>query len=178
MVPYYTSLGHWNIIILEKDVWNKCRRTVKFSSFSDHWGTIVFCWYLIWPRLYSEYLWYWFQFYLLGIALSFGTSMACFLGSKDLYKKCLLYDDLMANTEKETTELFEALGQIFLWNWLDHLALYTQLYKPCYEAFQMFWRHVLKTKHLGNLILWLIRVETRSMGRMIRLPVNFIENVP
>ena len=52
--------------------------------------------------------------YLLGLALSFGTSMACFLGSKDLYKKCLLYDDIMANTEKETTELFEALGQIFL----------------------------------------------------------------
>ena len=39
--------------------------------------------------------------------------MACYLGSKDLYKKCLLYDDIMANTEKETTELFEALGQIF-----------------------------------------------------------------
>ena len=48
--------------------------------------------------------------------------MACFLGSKDLYKKCLLYDDIMANTEKETTELFEALGQIFIWNWLAHLA--------------------------------------------------------
>ena len=40
-----------------------------------------------------------------------------------MYKKCLLYDDIMANTEKETTELFEALGQIFfLWNWLAHLA--------------------------------------------------------
>ena len=103
--------------------------------------------------------------------------MACFLGSKDLYKKCLLYDDLMANTEKETTELFEALGQIFLWNWLDHLALSTQLYKPCYEAFQMFWRHVLKTKHLGSLLLWLIWVETRSVGRKIRLPVNFIEKM-
>ena len=47
--------------------------------------------------------------------------MACYLGSKDLYKKCILYDDIMANTEKETIELFETIGQIFLWNWLAHL---------------------------------------------------------
>ena len=51
--------------------------------------------------------------------------MACFLGSKDLYKKCLLYDDIMANTEKETTELFEALGQIFFYkiDWLTLLKI-------------------------------------------------------
>ena len=36
--------------------------------------------------------------------------MACYLDSKDLYKKCVLYTDIMANTEKETNELFEALN--------------------------------------------------------------------
>ena len=36
--------------------------------------------------------------------------MACYLDSKDLYKKCILYADIMANTEKETNELFEALN--------------------------------------------------------------------
>ena len=36
--------------------------------------------------------------------------MACYLDSKDLYKKCVLYADIMANTEKETNELFEALN--------------------------------------------------------------------
>ena len=36
--------------------------------------------------------------------------MACYLDSKDLYKKCILYADIMANTEKETNEMFEALN--------------------------------------------------------------------
>ena len=36
--------------------------------------------------------------------------MACYLDSKHLYKKCILYADIMANTEKETNELFEALN--------------------------------------------------------------------
>ena len=36
--------------------------------------------------------------------------MACYLDSKDLYKKCVLYADIMANTEKETNEMFEALN--------------------------------------------------------------------
>ena len=36
--------------------------------------------------------------------------MACYLDSKDLYKKCILYANIMANTEKETNELFEALN--------------------------------------------------------------------
>ena len=36
--------------------------------------------------------------------------MACYLDSKDLYKKCILYANIMANTEKETNELFEVLN--------------------------------------------------------------------
>ena len=55
--------------------------------------------------------------------------MACYLGSKDLYKKCILYDDIMANTEKQTTELFEALGQIFFYeiDWLNWLKVESSL---------------------------------------------------
>ena len=36
--------------------------------------------------------------------------MACYLKSKHLYKKCVLYEEIIANVVEETNTLFEALN--------------------------------------------------------------------
>ena len=36
--------------------------------------------------------------------------MACYLKTKHLYKKCVLYEEIMANVVEETNTLFEALN--------------------------------------------------------------------
>ena len=38
-----------------------------------------------------------------------GASLACYLNKKDIYKRCILYEEMMSNISEETNELFKVL---------------------------------------------------------------------
>ena len=49
-------------------------------------------------------------FFFLALTLGIGGSLACYLNRKDVYKKCIIYEEIMSDIVEESNEMFQALN--------------------------------------------------------------------